>query len=103
MAEYDIGDVVKLYTATPFTAAATSTPFDPDVVKFLVKDPTGSVTAYVYGTDPEIIKAGTGNYYMHLRPATAGNWQWRVEGFTGGLAMGAEEGAFSIRAQQVSL
>ena len=99
---YDIGDVVKLYTSTPFTAAQNNQPFDPSVVNFKVKDPNGTTTTYVYGTNPEVVKAGTGDYYMYLRPTIAGTWNWRVEGFTSGLAMGAEESSFSVKAQTVT-
>ena len=100
---YDIGDVVKLYTSTPFTSAINNQPFDPDVVNFLVKDPNGTVTDYVYGTDPEVVRAGVGDYYMYLRPTINGTWGWRVEGFTSGLAMGAEEATFSVKAQTIDI
>jgi len=103
MAVYDIGDAVKLYTSTPFTDQETSTPTDPDVVRFIVRQPDGTTTAYVYGTDTEVVRDGTGDYYMLVRPDAAGVWRWRVEGeSSGGHALAAEESHFDVLPQVVS-
>ena len=103
MAEYDIGDAVKIYTSTPFQDQSTGNPTDPDVVRFKVRTPSGTVTPYVYGTDTEVVKDGTGDYHMIVRPDEAGEWVWRVEGETSeGLALAAEEAHFDVSPQTVS-
>jgi hypothetical protein len=102
MAEYDIGDVVRLYTSTPFTDNDSGETFDPDVVNFKVLAPGATEsTTYVYGTDAEVVYDSIGAYHMLVRPAVAGKWLWRVEGFTDTLAMGAEEGSFTVKPQLV--
>jgi hypothetical protein len=60
-AVYDVGDAPRL-TATFLNASGT--PTDPTAVTFRVREPDGTVTAYVYGTDPELIKSSTGVYYV---------------------------------------
>lgn len=105
MAEYDIGDSIKLYTTTPFTDKSTDTATDPDVVRFRVRKPDGTVTSYVYGTDAEVVRDGTGDYHMLVRPAAGeqGTWRWRIEAETStGVAMAAEEALFDVAPQVVA-
>ena len=76
----------RTITATFRNAAGTLT--DPTTVTFTVRTPTGTETAYVYGTDAEVVKGSTGVYSMVVA-LTAGNnsnpWQVRIVG-TGTVA-----------------
>lgn len=53
---------------------------DPDEVTFLVEQPDASVTAYVYGTDAEVVKDETGVYYIDITLDVGQFWFWRWEG-----------------------
>jgi hypothetical protein len=74
--------------ATPPTAQ------DPGGVAFKVRSPGGVITAYTYGTDPEVVKAGTGSYYVDVNGNESGRWHVRYEGTGSGQA--AEETSFVI-------
>ena len=102
MSHYDIGDLIKLYTATPFTDKATDNPVDPNTIRFKVRSPDSTVTTYVYGTDPEVVRNGTGDYHLLLRPDAAGTWRWRLEGRdSNDKGLAAEEGTFDVAPQIV--
>lgn len=91
---YDVGDAVRVSTSTVFTNAAAAA-FDPDVVRGKFKDPSGNVTTYVYGTDAELVKDGTGDYYFDINVDEEGTWYYRIEGeSSGGAYQGADEGTF---------
>lgn len=95
---YQIGDAVRVSTSTVFTDAS-STAFDPDVVRGKFKDPSGNVTTYVYGSDNELVKDGTGDYYFDVSVDEAGTWYYRIEGeSSAGAAQGADEGTFEALA-----
>ncbi len=71
---YDIGDVVRC------TASITSVGgvyVDPTTLVFYVKSPDGITTDYTYGADPEVIKAGVGQYYIDVDLSEAGQWHYR--------------------------
>lgn len=94
---YDVGDVVKVRTSTPFQDKDTGNTFDPDVVRFTVLSPDGTRTEYTSG-DSEFTKEGTGDYSLLIRPDAAGVWRYAIEGETsGGTAQSAEEGRFEVR------
>jgi hypothetical protein len=101
---YDVGDRVRVYTETPFQDAATPpVPFDPDVVTVLVRAPGGTVTAYEYGADPEVVKLDVGEYELELDVEAAGEYRYRFQGETsGGENQGASEGRFGVRRQGVT-
>lgn len=67
---------------------------DPDTVTFRVRSPAGTVTAYVYGVDADVVRDGLGNYHVDLALPTAGAWYWRWEA-TGTYAA-AEEGSLLV-------
>ena len=103
MNTYDVGDTVKLYTSTPFTDNDTDEALDPDTVNFLVREPGGTTTTYVYGTDTEVVRNGTGDFEMIVRPDAAGVWRYRIEGLNAsGDAISAQEGSFEVNVQRVS-
>ena len=92
---YDIGDQVRL-SVTFATVAGTSA--DPTTVTVYVKSPVHT-TAYVYGTDVEVIKATAGNYYIDITPDRAGFYVGRWVG-TGAL-IAAEEHYIQVRRKSV--
>jgi hypothetical protein len=69
---------------------------DPQEVSFVVKDPAGTTTTYVYGTDLVVAKLGVGLYELTLTPDSAGIWRVRLE--CGGNYLGAEEIRFYVQA-----
>lgn len=76
---YDVGDVVKV--SSVFTNQS-GTAVDPAQVKFRSRDPEGVITIYTYGTDIEVVKTATGNYYLSLPLTKPGTWNVRFEGNT---------------------
>lgn len=94
--EYDVGDRVAINTSTVFADSA-GTAFDPDVVTFRIKEPGTAAVAYVYNTDAEVTKNGTGDYTCTIDVETEGRWYYRVEGTTGGVNRGADEGEFIVK------
>ena len=92
--EYDVGDAVRVSTSTAFTDS-NSTAFDPDTITAKFKNPSGTTTPYVYGTDAERVKDATGDYHFDINVTAAGTWYYRIEGVTsGGDKRGADEGNF---------
>lgn len=92
MNEYDVGDVVRLLVT--FTNSVDDSAVDPATVTARVKSPVGVKTAYVYGTDVELVKVGTGNYRLDIEPAIQGVWRYRFEGT--GTYKSAGEASFEI-------
>lgn len=96
---YEVGDRVEITTSTVFQNAA-GTPFDPDTVTFEVKDPAGTTTSYVYGTDAEVTKNGTGDYSCTIDVDTAGTWRYYIIGEqSSGENRGADQGYFKVKAK----
>lgn len=93
---YHVGDAVRISTSTVFTNAAAAA-FDPDAVRGKFKDPSGNVTTYVYGTDAQLVRDGTGEYHFDIDVDEAGTWYYRIEGEqTNGDYRGADEGTFEV-------
>jgi hypothetical protein len=89
MADYDIGDVVRL-TATFSNVAGVAT--DTTAVLSL-EAPDGTVTT------PSVTHGATGVYTVDVTPTAFGVWYYRWSG-TGGVTT-AEEGAFTVRRRRV--
>jgi len=56
---------------------------DPATVQVAVKEPSSTVTTYVYGTDPELVRESMGVYYILIDTTdNAGEWQfvWNSSG-----------------------
>lgn len=85
---YDKGDEVRC-TGT-FTDANESA-VDPDAVTFKVRDPSGNITSYIYGTDSELVKSATGIYYVDVDVDESGYWRYRFESTGSGQAAGENE------------
>ena len=95
---YDIGDVVRLSNA--MTVTSTGSAVDPGALTLVIQDPTGLQTAYVYGTDAELVKDSTGNYHCDVTVSTAGKWRFRWT--STGSAVGSEESVFLVKARRVN-
>lgn len=89
--EYDKGDLVRV-TAV-FTDSA-GTAVDPDVVRFVVRNPRETETAYLYGTDAAVVKSATGNYYVDVSADYEGTWYYRY--YSTGSGQAAGEGSFTV-------
>ncbi len=50
---------------------------DPDTITFKAMGPAGTTTTYVYGTDAELVKVNTGDYYVDFTPDASGLWHYR--------------------------
>lgn len=87
MNTYSLGDQVR--TSVAFTQVSDSAAIDPDVVKMSFITPSGTVTTYVYGTDDEIVKSSTGNYYADISLTEKGTWYYRW--FSTGTGQAATE------------
>jgi hypothetical protein len=68
---------------------------DPSSVTIKVKSPSESVETFVYGTDSELAKDGTGLYHLNYTPDIHGVWFYRVE--STGPATAAKEGTFVVK------
>jgi len=89
---YDKGDVVVVSAA--FTDR-NGTLIDPATVTFKIKDPSGTTTAYIFGTNGELVKDSVGNYHVDVPVSLEGTWQYRYE--STGTGQAAEEGQFKIK------
>jgi len=88
---YALGDMPRFSAAFSVDGAAT----DPGIVKFLWRTPDGFEDDYTYGTDSELVKAGTGNYHVDLLLDAAGTWTMRW--VSAGSCTSAEE--FRLRVE----
>lgn len=93
---YEVGELVRC--SGVFTNQAGSA-VDPSTVTFRVRKPDDTVTAYVYGTDEEVVKDATGNYHVDVSATTSGRWFYRWEG--GGTGQSAGEKTFRVQASRV--
>lgn len=96
LSKYDVGDTVRL------TAQYTDTggdPTNPNVVRIIYRDPTGSESTALSGTT-DMSNPTTGSFYTDLLITTPGTWRWRSES-TGNIVT-AEESVFVARRQWVS-
>jgi hypothetical protein len=74
---------------------------DPTTVTLKTISPCGTERSYVYGTDSEVQKDSTGNYYGDITPDRAGRWRFRWES-TGAFTTTAIEDSFIVQASQFS-
>lgn len=93
MSDFSIGDVVRCRGT--FTDIG-NTAIDPTSVYFKIKDPSGTITTYTYGSSVELIKDSTGVYYIDIRATSAGRWQYRY--YSTGTGEAAEERDFFVKA-----
>jgi ferredoxin-NADP reductase len=80
--------------APPCLRTRCSVPIDPTTVRFSVRDPNGTVTTYLYGTDVQIVKSSTGNYYVDVNGNSDGYWVYRF--YSSGTGQAAAESGFYV-------
>lgn len=89
---YDVGDVVRVAAAFLNDASAA---VDPTTITFILSDPLGVQTSFVYGTDSEVTKQSTGNYRFAYPVTDPGVHVVRCVGT--GAAIAAEKISFAVR------
>lgn len=94
---YDVGDLVRVSGA--FTDIDDED-IDPTTVTFKFTDPSGNTTAYVYGTDPEVVNPSKGHYHVDVSLDEAGTWYYRWE--SGGTGQAAEEDSLVVRVSNIA-
>lgn len=93
--EFPYGATVRVRGT--FTNPTTGAVLDPTVVKVSYRlGRAGTVTTKIYGTDPEVVKEGTGIYYLDLNLSTVGDWHWRI--WSTGTGQTADEGTIRVPA-----
>ncbi len=79
------------------TVSAVAT--DPTALTFRHKDPAGTLTAFDWGTDAELVRDSTGDFHVDLILSDSGRHHYRWEAT--GSAHGAEEASFDVRTSNV--
>lgn len=51
----------------------------PDLVRFKIKDPNGTITSYEYGVDEELLKDADDLYTIDILVNIPGQWFYRFE------------------------
>lgn len=69
---------------------------DPTTITFKLMGPDGDIDTYVYGTDDEVAKTSTGDYYIDVMPDFPGRWHYRWES-TGTNMATVVEGDFVVQ------
>jgi len=95
---YDIGDRIRETVAFKNASSAAA---DPTAVLCHVECPTGGVTTHTYAaTTGEIVKSGTGVYYLDV--TTTGHGKYEVRWSGTGTVVASVEGWFSVRPRRVT-
>ncbi|MBL4763501.1 MAG: hypothetical protein JKY93_12495 [Gammaproteobacteria bacterium] len=58
---FNIGD---LHRASITFSGLDGAPADPTTISFLMREPDGEITTFIYGTDAELVKDSTGRYHV---------------------------------------
>ena len=91
MNRYYKGNLIKV-TAT--FKDSTGTVIDPTVVSAQVQTPAKVDTTYIYGVGGQIIRTGTGVYYININTTSSGDWYCRW--YSTGAGQAAAEVHFFI-------
>lgn len=87
-ANLTVGTRAKVTAAFTNTAGAAA---NPTTVVAQVRDPSGEITTYTYGTDSQPTRTSTGVYVLEFDLDTEGQWQVRFAG-TGAVVAAQETG-----------
>jgi hypothetical protein len=96
---YDPGDSVKVaFTVLNNSGVAT----DPNTLRLRYRKADGTWVSKVYGTDVEVVKASTGNYYIIVYVPNAadssGDWYYEGEALDGSSnPLTVSQGKFVVR------
>lgn len=88
---HDIGDRRKLTCKIRDESGELT---DPDVLTFRMREPGGQVTEYTFGSDPAVVREGTGVFHVYWDCAKNGWHRYRWEAT--GLLAAAEEAKFFV-------
>lgn len=91
MNTYDIGDLVRIQSTFK---NVDGTVVDPTTITFKLKTPDGTVTTYVYGSNAEVVKEGTGIYHVDWSCTQAGQHIYLYVGT--GTVQTAEDATFMV-------
>lgn len=75
-ADFVAGETCRFSVALADITGAAS---DPGALRFKLRDPDGTTTTYVYGTDVEVVRSALGAYHADIALASAGVWVYRWE------------------------
>ena len=92
MNQYSKGDLVRCSAAFATSAGAAT---DPTSVRFQVRNPAGTTTEYVYGTDAQLVRSSAGSFYVDVNANMVGTWRYRF--YSTGTGQAADEGAFKVK------
>lgn len=92
----DVGDAVICQGI--FTTAATGAAVDPTNVYFQTKTPSGTITTYTYGVDPEVQRLAVGQYTATVSATADGDWYCRW--YSTGTGQAAEEIKFNVKSSE---
>lgn len=91
-------------TSSASFANSAGTAGDPDTVNFIVQEPDGTKTTYVYGVDAEVVRGGTGAYSSTVVLANAATvpveYRLRWEGV--GTINSADETSVTVWPSRIS-
>lgn len=67
-----LGDTIRIYG----TLLVNDTPTEPNTLRLDIIDPTGTTTSYTWGTDGEVVREDTGQFYFDLMLTQRGEWSY---------------------------
>lgn len=73
MAINTIGSTIRIFG----TLLVNDVPTDPTSLRIEIEDPTGTITNYEYGTDPEVVRDSVGQFHFDLQLTQYGTWLFR--------------------------
>ena len=88
MEQREVGDLERVQGTF---RNSSGTLIDPTTVTFKARNPAGTITTYVYGTDSQVVKDSTGVYHVDWSLSSAGKWYFRIESTGTGQAADEEE------------
>lgn len=68
-----LGEMVVVYG----TLLKDDVPIDPISLRLEIEDPSGSITEYIWNTDPEIVRDSIGAFHFDLMATQPGRWIYR--------------------------
>lgn len=96
--DLDIGD--RRLLRGRFSGGTPQVAQDPDTVIFKIRNRSdANFTEFTYGSDPEVIREGVGNYYVWFTFDKSGTWYWRFQGI--GKVEEASEGQARVSRSKV--
>lgn len=93
---HDLGDLRRLSATFKDTAGAVT---DPGTTTFVMREPDGVATTYVFPTNAELVKDSTGKFHVDWTIAKAGRHAWRFTGTVSGVVQ-SEGDEFYARRQE---